>query len=128
AARMLRACAANGLAQIEVVEMGLSDAEAELSIHIPDDLGNASQKSPGGATREERFHATTLDLLLKDTPCPPVFVKCDVEGAELGVLGGATRLLESEKPPMWMLELNPDTAARFGHSTDDLVRVFFEAR
>jgi FkbM family methyltransferase len=48
------------------------------------------------------------------------FVKCDVEGAELLVLQGARKTLESGIRPIWMLEVVPGLMKRFGFSPQNL--------
>jgi FkbM family methyltransferase len=51
----------------------------------------------GGAREEQSVVAVTLDWLLQSLPQPSV-VKIDVEGAEMEVLEGATRLFEAVRP------------------------------
>jgi hypothetical protein len=47
-------------------------------------------------------------------------IKCDVEGAELGVLRGATRTIERFHP-MLLLEIDERWAARYGTTGADVV-------
>ncbi len=49
--------------------------------------------------------------------------KLDVEGAELQILQGAARLLSSPSPPMWILEINTETAQSCGYHPRDVLRL-----
>jgi FkbM family methyltransferase len=61
--------------------------------------------------------ATTLDDYCEHNEIRSVDVlKIDVEGAELLVLKGATRLLNSASPPAIIFEMNHEMAARFNSS------------
>ena len=52
-------------------------------------------------------HVDTLDNLLRHEERRATFIKVDVEGAELGLLQGAARLIERAKPT-WLIEVNDD--------------------
>jgi FkbM family methyltransferase len=43
------------------------------------------------------------------------FIKMDTEGAEMEVLAGAKAMMSGEKPPIWLIELNEETAAAFNY-------------
>lgn len=58
---------------------------------------------------------------------PPNLVKCDVEGSEMAVLQGSTKLLSSGAPPIWLLEINEESAAAFGYCPADLLSLVREA-
>ena len=73
-------------------------------------LAKVSGNSMSGGERERiNVAATTLDDLLSSEPAP-AFVKIDVEGAEVEVLMGATRLLSEIRPTLY-LEISDDTRA-----------------
>jgi hypothetical protein len=63
----------------------------------------------------------TLDDLLGAEPQRPALIKIDVEGAERGVLGGATATIASDDPPVWMIEVNVETSAAFGYRPAELL-------
>jgi FkbM family methyltransferase len=87
---------ANGLANCEPVPMavGARSGEAEFSF-IPGGSANAHLgPSLSGNERSIRVRTTSLDDFLSDRPMPSL-VKVDVEGAEMEVVRGASRLLRS---------------------------------
>jgi len=57
--------------------------------------------------REVTVPAISLDGLLAEQERCPKLVKIDVEGAELMVLQGATKLLSSESAPILLLAVHP---------------------
>ncbi len=63
---------------------------------------------------------TTLDSFAKKEGLARVdFIKCDIEGAELMMLKGASKLL-ARHHPMLMLEINESWAQRFGYLPKDI--------
>jgi FkbM family methyltransferase len=67
-----------------------------------------------------------LDRLFAETAFSgPVLLKCDVEGAELLVLGGAVEFLRRVRPSL-LLSVHPSLLPRFGHTTDDVARFLRE--
>lgn len=58
--------------------------------------------------RKVTVDAVSLDGYCRDHSIDRVdLIKCDAEGAELEVIGGAKGLLGSEHPPLWLLENSP---------------------
>jgi FkbM family methyltransferase len=55
---------------------------------------------------------------------PVDFIKCDVEGGELGVLRGARRLLRGRRAPIWMLEVIEPFLAEANASSEDVMGEF----
>jgi FkbM family methyltransferase len=83
--------------------------------------------SANGATRDSiTVEAVSLDQYTAIRP-PPDFLKCDVEGAEVAVFQGATRLL-SDKHPIVLVEMHSpenhrallDQFVGFGYRCQDL--------
>lgn len=65
----------------------------------------------------------TLDSFLLEHSVDTVdFIKMDVEGAEMLVLKGAESLLKRENAPIWVIELNTETAKSFGHTPTDVLQ------
>jgi len=94
-------------AQVTVEDVGVSDREGTMQLHIPTD----GRPSPGASlettsTATATGHAIevrviTLDRYLRDLPgrAPAVgFLKCDVEGHELHVFRGAEQMLRRDHP------------------------------
>lgn len=53
-------------------------------------------------------------------PKIPSLIKVDVEGGEMSVLQGAEHICDSEKPPIWILEINFQTSRRFNYEPEIL--------
>ncbi len=98
-ASAIRANAAlNGLDTIEVVEAAAAarSGVAELVV-VRDRLWTRLASVGDHHESEARVEVRTMALDDVDAP-PPTVVKIDVEGAELDVLAGMTRLLREERP------------------------------
>ena len=110
--------------QVSPVFSAVSDRKGTVGLVIPHDGGQTRivEASGAGVT----VPATTLDGCLAKSDLEPLFVKCDIEGAELKMLRGAKQLLESSAPPIWMVELDARLASRFGHHPRDVVRLFID--
>ena len=78
--------------------------------------------------RYNRVEATTLDTFMSELNAKGVrniaFVKCDIEGAEPSVLKGAQSLLNSQDPPIWLIEHNRMALLEHGASSLDLLAHF----
>lgn len=69
----------------------------------------------------------TLDDYLRYTGVPRLhLVKCDVEGSEMAVLEGAKEVIGSENPPLWAIEMNDKTSAKFGCAPPDFLKFLSE--
>ncbi|HEV2707711.1 MAG TPA: FkbM family methyltransferase [Pyrinomonadaceae bacterium] len=116
---------ASAYPQLEIVNSALSDYEGKAELHLPAFGEMASLQSVPGELRAQECRVTTLDAFLKSRGKPVVhYVKCDAEGAELAILRGAAGLLASERPPIWQMEINAPTAARFGYHPDRIFEYF----
>jgi FkbM family methyltransferase len=83
-------------------------------------LANAGGWSQSGGERERTHVATlTLDSLLESFT-RPTFLKIDVEGAEVMVLRGATRLLNEVRPALYIEvgQENSDAVTRMLHASN----------
>ena len=116
---------ANGWDDVEVVPVGLADRIGIALLHgggtgaslLPDWAG-------ASAATGRSIPLTTLDTVMgRRFEHQALLVKVDVEGAELGVVQGATAVLTRQPRPVWLLEicltehhpagLNPDFERTF---------------
>lgn len=140
AALLRRNLAENGHdGSVEVIEAVVGDAAPTDPKHPtdPNDPGSAEfvpsrvggntgataflpGRSATGSTlrRTARIAGVRLDDLRADRPAPTV-VKIDVEGAEVGVLRGAARILTDDRPTL-VVEVAPEQLARHRATVGDL--------
>lgn len=116
----------NGLSNIEVENLALSDRTECLQLHRFSDLGvghtSFAELQAHAVSQTISCDATTLDEFVARKGIGRVrLVKLDVEGAELKVLMGAKGLLRASTPPMWILEANEATARSCGYKPQDLL-------
>jgi len=65
---------------------------------------------------------TTLDSYCEEHGIGRIdFIKMDTEGAEMEVLSGAHTLMSGSFPPIWLIELNEETASAFGYVPHELI-------
>jgi FkbM family methyltransferase len=113
AGALRRNLALNPHLDVDVHEMAVGAHEGELELHTFEDLshGHTSAATLG------RDHYTTHLVpcrRLDDLVAHAALVKVDVEGYELEVLSGATKLFDGGRGPIWLIEANYETAAAFG--------------
>ena len=124
ALRMLKATAKQ-YQQLTVLAEALGPEDCMAELYLPDNIGNASLQPPSKGCSRQMAQVRTLDgSLAEDSLSAISFVKCDVEGAELGVLAGAERLLGAHHSAIWMIEMNEHAAARFGHHPREIFKTF----
>ncbi len=99
----------SGVGEIHVFA-GLKDGHASLS-----DLGRTDG-------RMFPCEIITLDAYVERHGVGRIdLVKCDVEGSEMAVLEGSSSVLSGPDPPVWLMELNRETAVHMGYEPSDLV-------
>lgn len=102
---------------IELVEAAVSDKEGSLEfVLMPESsmgkLSTSSFQEGNQSGRKIQVRTVALDgLLAAGKIQPPSVMKIDVEGAELLVLRGARRMLETRKPKLFM-EIHSPALAR----------------
>jgi FkbM family methyltransferase len=108
----------NQFQNVRVMRCALADTEGTRPFFISAGAGGTSSFVLSEGT-EITVDTTTLDRALGDRLVR--LVKVDVEGAEVAVLRGATKLLASDAD--WIIEIEPAHLARQGTSSEDLVDV-----
>jgi len=117
----------NDLTNLEMENLALSDQNERLQLHRFSSLG-------AGHTSIARLEhpvsgvlpcaAITMDEYIAQKEIGQITaVKLDVEGAELKILRGALELLRRPKPPMWIIEVNVETARACGYHPRELLRL-----
>lgn len=105
--------------------LALGDEEKEIELHIFNGLpdGHASI-STFEFEEYETFpcRMITLNSYLEENQIENVnFVKADIEGAELMMLKGASKLFEQKIPPVFEIEMALATTKGFGYLPNDLI-------
>lgn len=113
---------------VTVHECAVGESHGNVSFFVlPNQSGFSSLGKPSGKAEDEvveiQVPMRTLDDLV--TPGETDVVKIDVEGAELGVLRGGSRLIESDRPTI-LFESGPPENHGLGYSKEDLWRWFDE--
>ncbi len=111
AARLRRNLALNRFeCPVEVIERALSDRSAEVSLYDDGDTFGAEHSLLAQGDRQAAFTATcvTFDAFARQRRLEQVdLIKIDVEGAELKVLEGMRRTLETYPRLRLIIELHP---------------------
>jgi FkbM family methyltransferase len=111
---------------VDLRNCGLSDAPAELELHVPRHTGQGSFAGvhvPGVATTLHRAAVKVGDAELAGLPAGPMFIKIDVEGFEARVLKGLAGTLRDRKPAV-LTEVSPRLLAAAGTSLEEITRMF----
>lgn len=118
----------NGLRNVEVVPMGLSDADGAAVLHTPIKtrgevgygLAHLGTDEDPRAMLEQTIPLTTLDAFFSGRGLKRLdFIKADVEGWEAHVLRGAGQTLAATRPALF-LEVVESSLARAGASPADI--------
>lgn len=121
---LARNVAENDLAdRVAVHPLGLSNVEGAADFFVSPGQGiNASLANVAAAADAQRVagRVTRLDGFVHRQRIAPVFLKCDVEGAELLLLQGAEDLLAQHRPIVFA-ELLRKWCAPFGHHPNDVL-------
>ena len=108
---------------VTLYNIALSDRNDDASLFVPVDHSMASLEDwrhTDGEKEKVACRMRRLDDL--DVAGGPAFIKCDVEGAELQVFRGATRLLDQADAPIILYEAGINTARGFGLTQWDATR------
>jgi FkbM family methyltransferase len=97
------ACAATGLGNITVEAAGVSDSIGRLVLHVPGDTDSPSASFEHAVASREKCRRIevpvhTLDDYFASRTGRIAAIKIDVEGHEMSVLRGATKILSEDRP------------------------------
>ncbi len=119
----------SNLRNTELLEVALSNEEGSLDLYVPEDASMASlsnwTKGIAGKVHTVSCKVQRLDDLVDRGELQlPNFIKCDVEGAELTVFGGARKMLDRVDAPVVLFEMNRSAAKSFGQTTEEYFEFF----
>jgi FkbM family methyltransferase len=96
--------------------VGAADGHDVDFFRAPDEKFGMGSVGPQFGVEPVRVAQRSLDSLISELGMPAIdMLKLDIEGAELGALQGAQRLLNSEKPPVIVFEFVDWAEARLPH-------------
>jgi FkbM family methyltransferase len=104
---------------------GVSDRPRHVRFFIPGKTGSVAASEQllfdGEPQTEVEVELRTIDEVVASEAIGPVgLIKCDVEGGELGVLRGAPRVLDTDRPFV-LVEMLRKWAVRFGYHPNDII-------
>lgn len=116
------------LRNVTLVQAAVGEQSGQLTLYEYDEnYGGASGLRPGGWIGHQHVAETLVDLATLDDFVTSRriesirLIKIDVQGAEIDVLRGASRLLASERPPVLFVEIERDACIAFGRTPADLI-------
>lgn len=103
---------------IEVIACAAGETDGESSFWVSGASNLSSSVRAVG--RKVVARQTTIDTMCAGRQLLDHvdFIKCDVEGAEIQVLQGARRILSGAKPPIWMIEVEPQFLSECQYTTE----------
>ncbi|MCH8063650.1 MAG: FkbM family methyltransferase [Chloroflexi bacterium] len=123
--RLERNVQLNGLSNIALQRLAVSDTVGDAWLGPPGDAGTTHLVSAGYA-QARLIRATTLDRFVVDHALARLdLVKVDIEGAEGRFIDGARKALERFRPVL-MIELHEKNLLKFGSSPEIIVRQLTE--
>ena len=96
----------NNYSNIEVFQLAVGAASKTDYIYISNYRNTAAMIKTQSYIDKVPVQVTTLDKFLENKP-PPNLIRMDVEGYEVEIVKGMTKLLESNKPLKLIVELHP---------------------
>ncbi len=120
--------ALNGFSEIVHIEDKLVGPHNETDIPFYEMDDASGMNSQVESSKADEYKKTTKDQICLDAFCEqrdllPDIIKIDVEGAEVGVLRGAEKLIQKAKPVIF-LSVHPHQISMMGHSLAELTEIF----
>ena len=124
--KLLRNLALNGYTNVQVEDCALAEAAGRQELIVVGGIntGCNSLRRPNVTepTSSVAVRVETLDHYLAEHPLPSVgFIKLDAEGAELAILKGARKALESRPRPVIQCELEEVRTRPWGYHPREVV-------
>ena len=115
---LTRAVEEAGYRQVRLHRAAAARATGRELLYVAGDNRGDHRLTPAAEARAHMPVATVaLDDLLAEEPRIDL-IKIDVQGAEVDVLAGLTRILSRRPPPELLCEVSPDLLARAGAGAD----------
>lgn len=96
----------NNLENVELIRKAVSDHCLEGAIYLSSKPNQTSMVAKVG--KKKKVECVTLDTYARFKD-PSVFIKMDIEGAEVSAIRGAKKIFESSPVVKILMELHPDT-------------------
>jgi FkbM family methyltransferase len=116
----------NNFKNIKIFNFGLSDADGSFNFYFDSHLSvNASLANVSGDEKVENItcFVKKLDNFVKDQNINIDFIKCDVEGAELLVFKGGSKVIKKDCPIIFT-EMLRKWSAKFNYHPNDIISFF----
>jgi FkbM family methyltransferase len=125
---LTRNVALNAIHNIHLHNFGFAEQAGDFDFYTyPEGSGNASLADLSGRGTPMSCEVRRLDEFTaefgSDTKARVDFIKCDVEGNELGVFRGGLRTLATHQPVV-LTEMLRKWLAQFGHHPNDIIALF----
>ena len=107
--------------RVRINQLALGEFEENVSMSLEDGLpdGHAAVTNDGSGYEVKQ---TTFDRYLVAERIGQVdFLKVDIEGSELGMFKGASKLFAQKSKPIMIVEMALDTTKSFGYTPKDLI-------
>lgn len=117
----------NSCRNVQVFDFALGEKEGEATLFVVDGaetgMNSLQPVANNHSVHEETVAVRSLDTLLVDLHVERVdFVKMDVEGGELGVLRGASTLLDRSPRPYIFSEISDLRTKSWGYQASEILR------
>ena len=116
----------NGVTNVVATNAAVTDRQGSIGFIAPDlERGHVTVVAP--ATGASLVRAITLDDFFSELRWPPInLIKLDVEGGEIGVLKGMSRLSARNPELRLIMEVNMSATYRAGSSSTEISRAVSE--